>query len=80
MDSIDGMLDSYNGILSTRKSGITTTMGRIDTKIDSLEDKIEITEATLWTRFNSMELLLANYQTTADYLTQQLASLQSLIS
>ena len=78
MDSIDGMLDSYNGILSTRKSGITTTMGRIDTKIDSLEDKIEITEATLWTRFNSMELLLANYQTTADYLTQQLASLQKL--
>jgi flagellar hook-associated protein 2 len=78
MDSIDGMLDSYNGILSARKSGITTTMGRIETKIDTLESKIETTEANLWTRFNSLELLLANYQTTADYLTQQLASLQNL--
>jgi flagellar hook-associated protein 2 len=78
MDRIDSMLDSYDGILSARKSGISTTMGRIETKIETLEDKLEVTEAKLWTRFNSLELLLANYQTTADYLAQQIVGLQNL--
>ncbi len=78
VDSLKSMTNSYDGILTTKKEGITKSIGDLDTKIDTLETRLETTEATLWKRFNSLELLLANYQTTGDFLSQQITALQSL--
>ncbi len=78
MDSLDGMLDRFDGMLTARKEGITKSIGRLETKITTLENRLETTEANLWSRYNTLELLLANYKTTGDYLTQQIAGLQNL--
>lgn len=78
MDTLDGILDTYDGTLTARKTGITTSIGRLEEKKEYLEARIEKTEERLWTRFNTLELLLAQYQSTGDFLTQQITGLQNL--
>lgn len=78
MDRIETMIDRFDGTLTARKEGITNSIGRLDSKIEYLEDRIETTEANLWARFNALELLLAQYQSTGDFLSQQIAGLQNL--
>ena len=80
VDSLKSMLKSDDGILTAKKEGFTESIARLQTRIDTMTDKLETTEASLWSRFNSLELLLAQYDTTGDYLTSQITSMQNLNS
>ena len=75
---LDRTLSTTEGPLATRTKGIETSIGRINKDITRYEARIERSQARLLSQFQSMELILAQYQQLGDYLTQQIASLQTL--
>jgi flagellar hook-associated protein 2 len=77
-DALSGMLDSSNGSLTARQSGISTSIDRLETQKSDIQSRLNAEEQQLRAQFNNMELLLSQYQTTGDYLTQQLTGLQNL--
>ena len=78
VDVLEDVLDSNDGILTARTSGIQNSIDDIQDKVERLTKKLETTEISMRAQFNSLELLLSQYQTTGSYLTQQLSSLQNL--
>jgi flagellar hook-associated protein 2 len=77
-NALNGFLDSYDGTLTARQSGITTSIDRLETQKSTLQTRLDNEERRLRAQFNNMELLLSQYQTTGDYLTQQITALQNL--
>ncbi len=77
-DQLGDVLDDYleaDGLLDNRSSSLEDRIDRIgDQRID-LERRLEGIEARYRSQFGSLDILLAQLQTTSDFLTQQLASL-----
>ena len=80
VDSVTGIVDSTDGLLTARKDGLQKSIDGLQGKMESLQDKLVVKQERLRAQFNSLELLLAEYQSTGDYLTQQLTSLQNMNS
>jgi len=78
--SLDSFLDTTSGSLATRTSGIQKTMDNNEDKMENLDRQNMIWETRIRSQYNAMELLLAQYQTTGDYLTQQITGMQNLNS
>ncbi len=77
---LDGILDSSGGVLTARQDGIQNSIDNIQDQIERSETRLTTWEIRTRAQFNSLELLLAQYQSTGDYLSQQIASMQNLNS
>ncbi len=80
VDYLDEVLDSIDGILTSRTSGIGDSIDDIEDKVETLMTRLEASEISMRVRFNALELLLGQYQTIGDSLTQQIMGLQNLSS
>jgi flagellar hook-associated protein 2 len=78
--ALTGILDTRSGTLAARTSGIQESMKNIGDKVERLERQNLVWEERTRAQYNAMEQLLAQYQTTGDYLTQQIIGMQNLNS
>jgi flagellar hook-associated protein 2 len=79
-EKIDDIIAAGSGTLSARQDGIRASLDDIENSKERVEARLTTIEARIRTQFNSLEVLLGQYQTTSDYLTQQLESLKSYIT
>jgi len=77
-DSLDAILSSTQGTLVARTDGIQDSIDDIGDQVERLEMRVLAWETRTRAQFNALEVLLAEYQTTGDYLSQQIGSLQNL--
>ena len=77
-DTLDGILSFTQGTLSARTNGIQDSINDIGDQVERLEMRVLAWESRTRAQFNALEVLLAEYQTTGNYLSQQIASLQNL--
>ncbi|KPA15594.1 protein containing Flagellar hook-associated 2, partial [Candidatus Magnetomorum sp. HK-1] len=79
IDSIDNMVENYagdsKGILLARQDGIQSTIDRLDEQILTQDARIEAELERTRAQFNSLEVLMGQYQTTSSYLASQLAAM-----
>jgi flagellar hook-associated protein 2 len=79
IDAIDNMVENYasdqKGILLARQDGIQSSIDRLDEQIVSQDERINSIMERTRAQFNSLEVLMGQYQTTSSYLASQLASL-----
>lgn len=80
MDSLERVLNDKSGSLTARTAGILDSIGDIQDQVESWEARMVTWEERTRAQFNAMELLLAQYQTTGDYLSQQITGLQNFNS
>jgi len=78
VDAVEGFLDSYDGTLTSRTSGIQGNIDDIEDDVERLTRRLEASEIRMRSRFQSLELLLGQYQTTSDFLGQQISALKNL--
>nr|WP_305906555.1 flagellar filament capping protein FliD [Methylomarinum sp. Ch1-1]MDP4519244.1 flagellar filament capping protein FliD [Methylomarinum sp. Ch1-1] len=71
---LGGLLDS-DGALTAKTKGLQKSLESIDDERLKLEDKIAQYEERLLSRFNAMDALLGQIQSTGSFLSQQLATL-----
>ena len=77
-DALDAILSSTQGTLVARTDGIQNSIDGIEDQVERLEMRVLAWESRTRAQFNMLEVLLAEYQTTGDYLSQQIGSLQNL--
>jgi flagellar hook-associated protein 2 len=78
VDTLDAMLDTTNGTLAARTEGIQKSIDSIEDQVERTEMRISAWETRTRAQFNALELLLSEFQTTGDYLSQQLTGMQNL--
>jgi flagellar hook-associated protein 2 len=78
VDSLNRVLDSKSGLIATRQDGIQRSIDDITDQIERKEARVLASEARMRAQFNALEVLLGEYQTTGNYLTQQLEGLANL--
>ncbi len=77
--ALDGYLGS-DGVLSAKEDGLSSSIEDITDQIESMEYRLEKKEETLRQQFQSLEILLAQFETTSGVLAGQLESLKNLSS
>jgi flagellar hook-associated protein 2 len=77
-DTLDAILSFTNGTIATRTKGIQNSIDEIEDQVERLEMRVLAWETRTRAQFNALEVLLSEYQTTGDYLSQQILSLQNL--
>jgi len=77
-DTLDAILRSTDGTLAARTDGIQKSIDNIEDQVERIEMRNSAWEKRTRAQFNALEVLLAEYQTTGNYLSQQLLSLQNL--
>jgi len=80
VDTLDAILDSTGGTLAARTDGIRNSIDDIQDQVERVEIRISAWETRTRAQFQALEVLLAQYQATGDYLTQQLSGLANLNS
>lgn len=75
--SLDAVIGT-NGTLSARTKGIQSSIDGIDDQVDRINIQNMAFETRIRNQFNSLELLLAEFKTTGEYLTQQITGMQNL--
>lgn len=75
---LENVLDEHDGMLSTRQSGINSSIDDIQEKVERMEASVEASEIRMRTQFASLEVLLGQYQTTSDYLSQQIVAMENM--
>ena len=78
VDTLDAILDSGSGLLAVKTDGIQNSIDDIEDQVERMEMRNSIWETRIRAQFNALELLLAEYRTTGDYLSQQIVGLQNL--
>lgn len=74
-DLLDGYLNATDGSLAAREDGLNASLENIaDERID-LDIRIDSIEARLVKQFTALDILLAQFQNTGNFLTQQINSL-----
>ena len=74
---ITNQLDSSTGTLAQRTDNLNKQIKKLERDLDELDLRMEKVSARYTAQFTAMDQLVAQMQSTSDYLTQQLASLQS---
>ncbi len=78
---LDNMLGSFlesKGVFATRTKIINEDIADINAQRDRLEERLEAMEERYYSTFNALDTMIANMQSTSQYLTQQLASLPKI--
>lgn len=78
VDTLDAMLDSTDGTLAARTDGIRTSIDGIEDQVERIAMRNLAWETRTRAQFNVLELLLAEYQNTGNYLSQQIMGMQNL--
>ena len=78
VDTLDVMLDSTGGTLDARTDGIQNSIDDIQDQVERIEMRNLAWETRTRAQFNALELLLAGYQNTGNYLSQQIMGMQNL--
>ncbi|MDL1963995.1 MAG: flagellar filament capping protein FliD [Deltaproteobacteria bacterium] len=78
VDALDLLLDSTDGMLNVRTDGIQNSIDDMHDQVERIEMRISTWEVRTRAQFNTLELLLAEYQNTGDYLSQQITGMQNL--
>ncbi len=78
VDILDGILDSNDGTLAARTDGIQTSIDGIEDQVERIEMRNLAWESRTRAQFNALELLLAGYQNTGNFLSQQILGMQNL--
>jgi flagellar hook-associated protein 2 len=78
-DLVGKMLDT-NGVLNARTDGINRTIKDIDDRRTVLNDRLATIEARYRAQFTALDTLISNFQSTGNFLTQQLANLPGVSS
>ncbi len=76
---LDGFLDT-GGLFSTRTSSLTQELESIAEKRVALDERIARSEERLRTSFLANDIIISQLNSTADFLTSQLAALEALAS
>jgi flagellar hook-associated protein 2 len=77
IETLEAAIDDTDGSLTVRTDGIQDSIDDIGEQVERIEMRNESWETRTRAQFNALELLLAEYQTTGDYLTQQIAGFQT---
>jgi flagellar hook-associated protein 2 len=72
-DYLDDALDTTDGIIAGKEEGLQNSIDSLQKSQESMEMRIAKREEILWRQFNSLELLLSNYNQTGSFLAQQIA-------
>ncbi|WP_404417387.1 flagellar filament capping protein FliD [Marinospirillum sp.] len=67
--------EPFKGLLQIRKEGLNNQVDRIDDRMESTNQRLDLLEDRLYSQFNAIEGMVANFQSTGNYLNQQFASL-----
>ncbi|WP_406666979.1 flagellar filament capping protein FliD [Gallaecimonas sp. GXIMD1310] len=81
--SLNGVLDTYtqnNGAIAQKETSLNDSLADISKQRDDLELRLSDYEKTLRTRFDGLDQIVAQYQSTGDYLTSALKSLPKVSS
>jgi flagellar hook-associated protein 2 len=78
VDVLEATLDSTDGSLAVRTDGIQTSIDGIEDQVERIEMRNLAWETRTRAQFNALELLLAGYQNTGNYLSQQILGMQNL--
>lgn len=80
----DGFLDNYlnstTGLLPAKEKGLQSSIDRIGDQVERIEFRLIKREENLRRQFESLELLLGQFQNTSGVLSQQLDALSNLSS
>jgi flagellar hook-associated protein 2 len=79
-NSLESFLDESSGSLTARTGGILDSIEDIQDQVESWGTRMSTWEERTRAQFNSMELLLSQYQSTGDYLSQQIQGMQNFNS
>jgi flagellar hook-associated protein 2 len=77
IETLEAAIDDTDGSLAVRTDGIQDSIDDIGVQVERIEMRNAAWETRTRAQFNALELLLAEYQTTGDYLTQQIAGFQT---
>ncbi|MCK4391242.1 MAG: flagellar filament capping protein FliD [Desulfobacterales bacterium] len=80
VDALDAILKSTDGTLAARTDGIQNSIDDIQDQVERIGMRISAWETRTRAQFQALEVLLAQYQVTGDYLSQQILGLQNLNS
>ncbi|WP_114418131.1 flagellar filament capping protein FliD [Marinospirillum perlucidum] len=67
--------EAYKGLLQIRKDGLNSQVDRLDDRMEATNRRLDLLEERLYSQFNAIEGMVANYQSTGNYIAQQMASL-----
>ncbi len=82
-DTVDNLLSQFletDGFISSREDGINDRLEEITEKREELDLRIESLEARLIQQFSALDILIAQFNNTSTFLTQQLANLPKPLS
>jgi len=68
-------LDSADGYLTTKEDGLNNSIDDISDERVALDLRIEAMETRLINQFSALDALIANFQTTGNFLAQQIDAL-----
>lgn len=78
MNSVaSGVTDPTTGLIEPRIEGLGSEIDIVAERIERQEARLEVEEERLRAQFTALELIMAEYQSTESFLTQQLESLNS---
>jgi flagellar hook-associated protein 2 len=75
---LDGYLKSSTGLLAAKEKGLASSATKIVQQVERIEFRLSKREEMLRRQFESLELLLGQFQNTSGVLTQQLDALGNL--
>lgn len=74
---LDSNLNSTNGSITLRSNSLNAQIKDLEEQLDDLDRRMEEATTRYTAKFTAMDTLVAQMQTTSDYLTQQLAASSS---
>lgn len=75
IDALIGQFLQSGGSLSTREDGLKEDLDDVNEERDKLDQRISSLEARLIKQFSALDTLIAQFNSTSSFLTQQLANL-----
>lgn len=75
---LENYLDSSTGLLPAKEAGLNRSIEHIGDQVDRIETRIAKREENLRHQFESLELLLSQFQNTSGVLSQQIEALSNL--
>jgi flagellar hook-associated protein 2 len=70
--SLQNMLNTQTGTIGVKTAGIQSTIDSLGKQVDDMNTRLAANETRLRNQFNALEVLLGQYKTTSDMLTQQI--------
>jgi flagellar hook-associated protein 2 len=77
---LDGYLKGTTGVLAAKEKGLKSSITRIGDQVERIEIRLAKREENLRRQFETLEKLMADFQSTASALDQQLQSIYNLNS